>query len=217
MPLTIQSFVLSPFAENTYIVYDGAEAALIDPGTSTQAERGIVEHYLVTNKLRVRHLLLTHGHIDHIFGCAHFADKLGVSADHAGWQMHEADLPLLRSAVVTAEAYGVRVDAPPDPTHLLSAGDVIELGSCSFEVLPLPGHSPGSVGFYCASEGVLFGGDVLFQGSIGRTDLWERSMATLIDSIRQRVFTLPDNTRVLSGHGPETTVGAERRTNPFLT
>ena len=217
MPLTIQPFVLSPFAENTYVVHDGTEAALIDPGTSNNAERGIVEHYLVTNKLRVRHLLLTHGHIDHIFGCAHFADKLGAAADHGGWQMHEADLPLLRSAVVTAEAYGVRVDAPPDPTHFLTAGDTIALGAASFEVLHLPGHSPGSVGFYCASEGVLFGGDVLFQGSIGRTDLWQGSMDTLIDSIRQRVLTLPDDTRVLSGHGAETTVVAERRTNPFLT
>jgi glyoxylase-like metal-dependent hydrolase (beta-lactamase superfamily II) len=216
MPLTVQSFQLSPFAENTYIVHDGTEAALIDPGSSNRAERDVVEHYLRENGLRVRQLLLTHGHIDHIFGCAYFGEKLGATADHGGWQMHEADLDLIRNAAVTAEAYGVRLDQPPDPTHLLADGDTVELGATSFEVIHLPGHSPGSVGFYSAEEGVLISGDVLFQGSIGRTDLWKGSMPQLIRSIRERVLTLPDDTRVLSGHGAETTVGDERRSNPFL-
>jgi glyoxylase-like metal-dependent hydrolase (beta-lactamase superfamily II) len=216
MALTIQRFVVSAFEENTYVLHDGTEAALVDPGTSTRDERAAVEHYLAANRLHVRHLLLTHGHIDHVFGCAHFADRLGAGATHGGWQMHPADLPLLRSAPVVANAYGVRLDAPPEPAHALADGDEITLGAATIRVMHLPGHSPGSVGFYLPDDGVLLGGDVLFQGSIGRTDLPGGSMEVLLRSIRERVLALPDETRVLSGHGPETTVGAERRTNPFL-
>ena len=214
--LTVRSFVVSPFAENTYVVSEGGEAALIDPGTASRAERREVEAYLAAEGLRVRHLLLTHGHLDHVFGCAHFAVTLGGAAEHGGWQMHPADAPLLQNAVVQGEMFGVRVDPPPPAAHALADGDAVEVGATTLRVIHVPGHSPGSVAFYDEAGGLLIGGDVLFQGSIGRTDLWEGSLDTLLASIRDRVLTLPDDTAVYSGHGPATTVGAERRTNPFL-
>ncbi|MGB3542078.1 MBL fold metallo-hydrolase [Rubrivirga sp.] len=217
MPLTVQSFVVSPFAENTYVLSSQGEAAIIDPGTSSRAERQAVEAYLEAADLRVRHLLLTHGHLDHVFGCYHFAERFSKDADHGGWQLHPADEPLLQHAVVRGEMFGVRVDAPPPPAHALAAGDEIELGDAVLEVRHVPGHSPGSVAFYSESDGLVIGGDVLFQGSIGRTDLWQGNLDVLLDSIRREILTLPDETVVHSGHGPSTTVGAERQSNPFLT
>lgn len=126
-------------------------------------------------------------------------------------------MPLIAHATVQAELFGVRITPPPEPTHFLKEGDVIKLGEGSFSVLHAPGHSPGSVCFYNEAEGFVIGGDVLFQGSIGRTDLWEGSFPTLIDSIKTKLLSLPDETVVYSGHGPTTTVGQERQTNPFLT
>ena len=216
MPLSVQSFVVSPFVENTYVLSDGPEAALVDPGTATRDERQRVEAAIEASGLRVRHLLLTHGHLDHVFGCDHFARRYGAGAEHGGWQLHPADAPLLANAVVQGEMFGVRVDAPPPPAHALAAGDEVRLGGTTLRVLHMPGHSPGSVAFYAEADGLLVGGDVLFQGSIGRTDLWQGDTDTLLASIRDHVLTLPDDTTVYSGHGPATTVGAERRTNPFL-
>lgn len=216
MPLTVQPFVVSPFAENTYVVHDGTEAALVDPGTATREERAAVEAYVEAAGLRVRHLLLTHGHVDHVFGCAHFADRYGAEADFGGWQLHPADRPLLANARMQGELYGVRVDSPPPPARDLAPGDTVQLGAFTFTVRHAPGHSPGSVVFVCEAEGLVLGGDVLFQGSVGRTDLWEGDFETLAASIRRELFSLPDATVVHPGHGPATTVGAERRTNPFV-
>lgn len=215
--MTVQSFVVSPFAENCYVVHDGAEAALVDPGTATPAERQTVLDYVEAAGLRVRHLLLTHAHIDHIFGCAFFAERFGAGAEHGGWQLHRADLPLLEHAPVQAELFGVRIGPPPAPTHFLEEGEAIPLGKGAFTVLHTPGHAPGHVVFYNEADGFVLGGDVLFQGSIGRTDLWEGDYDTLLTSIRTRLLMLPDDTVVYPGHGPKTTIGHERRTNPFLT
>lgn len=216
MPLSVRSFVVSPFAENTYVLSSDGQAALVDPGTASRPERAAVEAYVEEAGLEVRHLLLTHGHLDHVFGCAHFQRVYGGGAAHGGWQMHPADGPLLENAAVQAELFGVRVEAPPPAAHALADGDGIELGASRLRVIHVPGHSPGSVAFYCEADGLLVGGDVLFQGSIGRTDLWEGSLDVLLGSIRDRVLTLPDDTVVYSGHGPRTTVGAERASNPFL-
>ena len=216
VPLAVQTFVVSPFAENTYVLSSGGEAALVDPGTASREERRQVEAALDAAGLRVRHLLLTHGHIDHVFGCHHFADRYGAGADFGGWQMHPADGPLLQNAPVQGEMFGVRVDPPPPAARDLAEGDEIALGDAMLRVLHVPGHSPGSVAFYDEAGGQLISGDVLFQGSIGRTDLWQGSLGVLLASIRDKVLILPDDTVVYSGHGPPTTVGAERRTNPFL-
>ncbi|GAB5533815.1 MAG: MBL fold metallo-hydrolase [Rubricoccaceae bacterium] len=216
MPLAVQSFVVSPFAENTYILSDCGECALVDPGTATRGERQLVGSAIDSAGFRVRHLLLTHGHIDHVFGCDHFAHRYAEGADFGGWQLHPADAPLLEQAVVTGEMYGVRVDAPPPATRELAEGDTVEIGSTTLRVLHVPGHSPGSVAFYDEAGGQLISGDALFAGSIGRTDLWQGSMEVLLASIRDKILVLPDDTVVYSGHGPSTTVGAERQSNPFL-
>ena len=216
MPLTVRSFVVSPFAENTYVVSSDGEAALIDPGTATAAERRAVETYLDEAGLTVRHLLLTHGHLDHVFGCAHFARRYADGVTHGGWQLHPADAPLLANAVRQGAQYGVEVEAPPAPAAPLAAGDVIPLGDTALEVRHVPGHSPGSVAFVAPDDGLVIAGDALFAGSIGRTDLWQGDLDTLLVSIRDQLLSLPDDTTVYAGHGPATTIGAERRTNPFL-
>ena len=216
MPLAVRSFVVSPFAENTYVVSSDGEAAIIDPGTATPAERQSVEAYIDEQGLRVRHLLLTHGHLDHVFGAAHFAERYGDAADHGGWRLHPADEPLLANAVRQGQMYGVHVDAPPAPAAPLAAGDEIRLGDATLQVRHVPGHSPGSVAFYAPADGLVIAGDALFAGSVGRTDLWQGDTDTLLASIRDQLLTLPDDTTVYSGHGPATTVGAERRSNPFL-
>ena len=209
--MTVRPFVVSPFAENCYVCHDAGEAVLIDPGTATSAERDAVQDYITRNGLTVRHLLLTHAHIDHILGCAHFARAFGMQ-----WKLHEADLPLLDSAELQARMFGVELERPPAPDTSLEEGGTIRFGNATWEILHTPGHSPGSVSFYDRANGFVIGGDVLFQGSIGRTDLWGGSMPTLLNAIQAKLMPLPDDTVVYSGHGPETTIGAERKTNPFL-
>lgn len=209
--MTVKPFVVSPFAENCYVCHDAGEAVLIDPGTTAETERRAVLDYLTRNGLRVRHLLLTHAHIDHIFGCAFFARAFGMR-----WELHEADLPLLDNAELQARMFGVELERPPTPATSLVEGGAIRFGRATWQVLHTPGHSPGSVSFYDEANGFVIGGDVLFRGSIGRTDLWGGSMEVLLDSIRTKLLPLPDETVVYSGHGPSTTIGAERAANPFL-
>ena len=214
--MTVRSFTVGPFAENTYVLHDAGEAAIVDPGTSSREEHDRVHAYLDAHGLRVRHLLLTHAHLDHILGCAHFAHRYGAGTDAGGWCLHPADRPLLQNATVQGEMFGVRVQEPPPPARDLAHGDTISLGGTTLEVRHAPGHAPGHVIFYDREGQQLVGGDVLFQGSIGRTDLWGGDFETLLRSIREQILTLPDETAVRSGHGPPTTVGRERASNPFL-
>ena len=214
--MILQRFTVGPFAENTYVIHDVGEAALVDPGTWSDAERRAIVDYVQAAGLVVRHLLLTHAHIDHVLGCRHFAGLWAAGAAHGGWQLHPADEPLLANAAVQGELFGIRVDEPPPPAHALVDGETISVGNATLSVLHTPGHSPGSVCFHDAAGGYVIGGDVLFAGSIGRTDLWEGSEETLLASIRDRLLVLPDDTVVYPGHGPATTIGRERATNPFL-
>ncbi len=209
--MTVKPFVVSPFAENCYVCHDAGDAVLLDPGTASDAERQTVLDYVTRNGLTVRHLLLTHAHLDHILGCAFFAQHFGMT-----WQLHEADLPLLEAAELQARMFGVELERPPAPETSLAEGGSVAFGNATWQVLHTPGHSPGSVSFYDAANGFVVGGDVLFRGSIGRTDLWGGSLPTLLGAIQDKLMPLPDETVVYSGHGPETTVGQERRTNPFL-
>lgn len=210
--MTVRSFTVSPFEENCYVCHDGGQAVLIDPGTAAPEEINLVEDYITRNDLNVKHLLLTHAHLDHIFGCAHFARQFGMR-----WKLHPDDLPLLDGAELQSRMFGVPLDRPPEPDATLTEDVVIRFGSASWQVLHTPGHSPGHVCFYDEANGFVIGGDVLFRGSIGRTDLWGGSMEVLARSIREKLYTLPDETIVYPGHGPQTTVGVERRTNPFVT
>ena len=146
-----------------------------------------------------------------------FAHRFAEGTDDGGWCLHPADLPLLQNAAVQGEMFQIHVQEPPPPARELVHGDRIALGGTTLEVRHAPGHAPGHVVFYDDASRQLVGGDVLFAGSIGRTDLWGGDYETLLRSIREQVLTLPDEVTVFSGHGQPTTVGKERRTNPFLT
>ncbi len=210
--MTIKSFTFNPFQTNCYVAYHEGEAVIVDPSCVVPVEQQAVLDYLEKHDLKVRHLLLTHAHIDHIFGCAFFAEHFGM-----GWQLHRADLPLLRHGKEQAEMFGIDLRLPPEPVSFLNEGDTVAFGGATWAVLHTPGHSPGSVCFHDADGGYVLAGDVLFQGSIGRTDLWEGSLPTLMRSIFNKLAPLGEVTQVYPGHGPVTTVGRELQHNPFLT
>lgn len=196
------------FGENCYLVADPArrEAVIIDPGE----EPGMFLAELNTRAWTLAGIWLTHAHVDHVLGVGTVHRQTGAPI----W-LHPDDRPLYDAASTQAEWFGLRLEALPKPAHQLAHGGRVSVGEFEFEVRHTPGHSPGSVCFL--RPGLVFDGDVLFAGSIGRTDLPGGDMATLLQSIHRHLLTLPDSTVVRSGHGPETTIGIERLTNPFLT
>jgi hydroxyacylglutathione hydrolase len=196
------------FGENCWLLADGrtGDAVMIDPGE----EPAMFLAELDTRRWTLRAIWITHGHIDHILGVA--AVK---RATRAPLYLHPADRPLYDALAEQGAWFGLRADPPPPPDQALAAGQQLVVGGLEFTVRHTPGHSPGSVSF--VGQGTIFGGDVLFNGSIGRTDLPGGDFATLMRSIQRDFLSLPDSTVVRSGHGPETTIGVERLTNPFLT
>lgn len=196
------------FSENCYLLADRAtgRAVMIDPGE----EPRLFLAELDTRRLTLEAIWLTHGHIDHIMGVRAVKEVTGVPV-----LLHPADRSLYDSLPRQGEWMGLALEVPPPPDAELADGQELRLGEHRFQVRHTPGHSPGSVSFLGA--GVVLGGDVLFSGSIGRTDLPGGDFATLLNSIQSVFLALPDSTTVLSGHGPETTIGVERMTNPFLT
>jgi len=209
--LDIVTFILGPVETNAYLIADPqtGEAAVVDPAWDG--------HVIVAeaNKRgwRIGHIWLTHAHFDHIAGAGAIVDSLSPSPAIA---LHPDDQPLWMMQG-GAPLFGMRIDPGPEPTVELSPSQLLHLGSNQFEVRHAPGHTPGHVVLVCAKAGVVFCGDVIFAGSIGRTDLPGGDYDTLIDSIRSQILSLPDETRLLSGHGPETTVGREKSYNPFLS
>jgi hydroxyacylglutathione hydrolase len=196
------------FVENCWLVADPRtrEAVMIDPGE----EPAMFLAELDTRRWTLRAIWLTHAHIDHILGVAAVKRATGVSVF-----LHPADRSLYDGLADQGAWFGMRPEAPPAPDYELTAGQRLTVGSLEFEVRHTPGHSPGSVSFL--GHATIFGGDALFNGSIGRTDLPGGDFATLMQSMQREFLSLPDSTVVRSGHGPETTIGVERLTNPFLT
>jgi len=196
------------FVENCYLVIDeaGAECAIIDPGE----EAGLIAHKLAAANVKAVAIWLTHAHLDHVLGVPRLKADTGAPV-----YLHAGDRALYDHVPDQATAFGMRATPLPAPDRALAHGDLLRVGTLQFRVRHAPGHSPGSVVF--EGQGVAFAGDVLFQGSIGRTDLPGGDFETLIRSIERELLTLPDSTIVYSGHGPETTVGRERRANPFLS
>jgi hydroxyacylglutathione hydrolase len=213
--LRIVSFTFNGFAENTYLLIDEATraTAIVDPGAYSQAEQDTLRQYVAEHDLDVQYLLNTHAHIDHVLGNAFVLNTYpGIP-----FLLHALDLPTLRAVPTYAGPYGFAAYEPAEPTGELVAGQVIKLGESELSVRFAPGHAPGHVVFYDAASGQLVGGDVLFKSSIGRTDLPGGDHNTLLKSIKEELLTLPNATVVYPGHGPSTTIGAERRSNPFLT
>ena len=208
--LEIVSFTLGPIQTNTYLVADSqtGEAVVIDPAWDGH----LILEAAQQRDWRITNIWLTHAHFDHLGGAAAVADGLYTSPPVA---LHPEDYWLWRTQG-GASLFGLHIDPGPEPTIDLQHGMEMRLGEGSFEVRHAPGHTRGHVMFYCPAEGVLFCGDVVFRGSIGRTDLPGGETLTLIHSIQTQVLTLPDETRLLTGHGPETKVGVERVYNPFL-
>ena len=210
--LQIAKFTLSPIQENTYVLYtESGEAALVDPGCYFDAEKKELSAFIASKNLRVQYLLQTHCHLDHVFGLQWAADTYGLQP-----HMHPQEEMVLQWGPASAAMWNLPFDCYAGPFHPLEAGQSLTLGGIQLQVLFTPGHSPGHVCFYQAEQQVVIAGDVLFEGSIGRTDLPGGHMPTLLQSIQQQLMVLPDATIVHPGHGPATTIGEERKSNPFL-
>jgi len=199
----VLAFAITPFVENCFVVKDSGEALVIDPGEAAPSVLRAIEG------CKVRAIVNTHCHCDHCGGNA--ALKQQTNADLL---IHKAELPLLHAMDMQGQMFGVPVTASPDPDRFLNEGDVVEVGGASLNVVHTPGHSPGHIAL--VGDGCIFGGDVLFAGSIGRTDLPGGDYHQLLESIRTKFLALPDETVVYTGHGPATTIGTERTSNPFL-
>lgn len=209
--MEIWSFTFNPFAENTYVIWDETrEAAVVDPGCYTPEERAELTDFIAEKKLDVKLLLNTHAHIDHVLGNAFIKKKFGVAL----W-LHRLEAPVLKSAEVFAGVYGIPTFEPSAADYEIKENEPIRFGNTALEVLFVPGHSPGHVAFYNRTTGILLAGDVLFNRSIGRTDLPGGDYDTLMESIRKKLYVLPDATQVYPGHGPATTIGEEKLYNPF--
>lgn len=209
--LQIKHFEFNPFQENTYVLYDETRACvIIDPGCSNKQEEDQLKKFIADNNLSVTQLINTHCHIDHVLGNAFVKRTFGVKLF-----IHKIEEPLLRAVKTYAPNYGFFGYQEAEPDGFISEDDVLQVGNETLKILFVPGHSPGHVAFYHEQSQSLIGGDVLFYNSIGRTDLPGGDYDTLINSIHQKIFTLPDEVTVYCGHGPVTKIGYEKRTNPF--
>ncbi len=210
--LNIHFFTFNAFQENTYIISNHKkECWIVDPGMYEQRETNEFISFIEKNQLIPQAVINTHGHLDHIFGVQAVVDKYAIP-----FGIHEKELPILKRGADTAAMFGLQFKDLPTSNFFIEDGKKMKLGDDEIMVFLTPGHSPGSVSFYNAEGNWVIAGDVLFNGSIGRTDLPGGNFDTLIESIRTHLFTLPDNTIVLSGHGPATTIGDEKKHNPFL-
>lgn len=210
--LKVKEFTFNPLQENTYVIYDQQGwCAIIDPGCYFEDERAELQDFIKENGLQPKYLLNTHCHLDHIFGNQFVHQTWGLSL----W-MHPNEDPLLDAAPAMAAQWGLPFEPYSGPRNYLQNGDRVKLGVVDLLVLLLPGHSPGSIGFYCADQQWLISGDVLFREGIGRSDLPGGDAATLLRSIREGLWPLPDAVQVFPGHGPATSIGYEKQHNPFV-
>lgn len=208
----IQKFVFSPIKENTYVLYNEfKECIIIDPGCYFDEERDILSQFISQKELAPKLLLNTHCHLDHVFGNKYVAEKYGLTL-----HLHEKEKAVLAFATASGLMYNMPFDNYTGEFILLKKGDKLLLGKDELEIIEAPGHSPGSICFYCSKQNFIIGGDVLFHRSIGRTDLPGGDHQTLLNSIRNNLFVLSQETIVYNGHGESTTIGEEIKYNPFL-
>lgn len=211
--LKVSSFVFSPIQENTYVLHNELnECLVVDPGCYFPEEQDELKAFITQSSLTPRMLLNTHCHLDHVFGNKFVAETWGLTL-----QLHEKEKPLLDYAPTSGLVYNMPFVNYSGEYIYLKEGDIIRLGSDELKVIEAPGHSPGHICFYCEKQHFIISGDVLFQRSIGRTDLPGGNHEQLLKNIREKLFVLPEETIVYSGHGPATTIGDEKNYNPFLT
>lgn len=210
---SVAVFTFNPFQENTYVVYDETKkCAIFDPGCFEQREKKELKAFIEDNGLEPVRLINTHCHIDHVFGNHFVSSTWGLDLE-----IHNGELPVLEAVPIISQLYGIPPGDPsPKPRKFIVEGEEITFGNTTLKALFTPGHSPASLSFYCHDSGFVIAGDVLFRESIGRTDLPGGDFDTLLNSIRTQLLTLDDEVVVYPGHGPATTIGHEKKFNPFL-
>lgn len=210
--MTIRTFHFNPIQVNTLVLHDDTgEAIIVDPGNCQSFEDERLKAYVETQHLTVKCLINTHPHIDHIAGNNWCARTFNAPV----W-CHEAGMPIYNKSYAYAMAFGLSVDDMPAPERFLKEGDEVRFGGQCLRVLYTPGHCDGSISLYDAANHFVICGDLVFEGSVGRTDLPTGSHELLVQMIQEKIFTLPDDTVIYPGHGPNTTVGYEKSHNPFL-
>ena len=208
----VASFTFNPFQENTYVLYDETkECIIIDPGCYTENERKQLKAFIKNEGLKPVRLINTHCHLDHICGNAFIAKEYNLELE-----AHEGEKVVLDSSVAHGQMYGFVFEPSPAIGSYLKEGEKVRFGNSSLDILYTPGHSPASITFYSKEDGFVIAGDVLFFMGIGRTDLPGGDHQTLLKSIREQLFTLPEETLVYNGHGQKTKIGFEKVNNPFL-
>ena len=211
--MKIKRFEFNAFQENTYILYDETkECMIVDAGCYSIEEESTLNQFIGNEGLKPVKLLNTHCHIDHILGVTYCREKYGIP-----FFAHTGDDILVERVVSQGSVFGFQVQPMQNPDYHIEENDIIRFGNSSLKALFVPGHSLGSIVFYSAEQKFILSGDVLFYGSIGRTDLPGGSYEMLINNITEKLLTLPEDTIVYSGHGPETSIGFEKKNNPFLT
>ena len=211
--INVKSFTCNPYQENSYLLFDESlECVIIDPGMYSGDEQNAVLKFIAENKLKPVLLLNTHCHIDHVLGNKFIYDTYGLLP-----QFHQGEEIMLNSVVAYAPQMGIRYEVSPLPEVYLPDSGNIEFGHSKLEIVFAPGHSPAHLCFYSRDDNFVIGGDVLFYQSIGRTDLPGGNHPQLIKNIKEKFFTLPDDCKVYCGHGPATSIGYEKKHNPFLT
>lgn len=210
--MKIHSFTFNPFAENTYVLYDDTgECVIVDPGCYTVTEQQELTDFIESNNLRPVRLINTHCHIDHVFGIPFVCDRYNLKLE-----IHKGELIVLKYTEQIGQMYGTPTEPMPEPGGFLDESDIVKFGVTELEIFFTPGHSPASICFFDREGKQLISGDVLFKGSIGRTDLPGGDHATLMENIFSKLMTLDDDVRIFPGHMEPTTIGLERRKNPFL-
>jgi hydroxyacylglutathione hydrolase len=210
--MKILTFTFNPFSQNTsLVVFSDRSAMIVDPGMMGPDEEKELADYIANNQLEPKWMVNTHGHIDHILGNRFCADRYGLE-----FMSHREDLPTLRSGPLVAEMYGLPYDPSPEPTRWLADGEILKTADREWEVRFAPGHAPGHIVLVCHEEKTIIGGDVLFRGSVGRVDLPGGDGPTLAESIRAKLYTLPDDYTVYPGHGEPTTIVWEKKNNYFV-
>ncbi|MEO6819019.1 MAG: MBL fold metallo-hydrolase [Ginsengibacter sp.] len=210
--LHIKVFTFNPMEENTYVLYNELkECIIIDPGCYDQSEKLELESFIKDNRLHPKLLLNTHCHLDHVFGNKFIAEEFKLTL-----KTHSLEKGVLEMAPTSGLMFNLPFDNYRGEIIYLEEGEVIQLGEDKLSTIFAAGHSPGSICFYCEKQHFIIGGDVLFQNSIGRTDLPGGSHVDLLKNIREKLFSLPDNVIVYPGHGPKTTIGEEKKLNPFF-